>query len=123
MNPITGGFKDRRGCDINTHKLHYIKREAQKATSKPFVRVGVDFEKAFHSVPQENLWAILRAFEIPDIDLLEAIYAVATVSLAQGQGLGGGITFDAGVQQSLVLSPTLFNIFQLECAPLPAHGG
>jgi hypothetical protein len=73
--------------------------------------VDVDFENAFNSVPHENLWAVLRAFKFPDIDLLEVIYGVATVSLAQSQGLGGGITFDTGVQQGSVLSPTLFNIF------------
>jgi len=53
------------------------------------------------------------------IDLLEAIYSVATVSLAQGQGLGGGITFDTGVQQGSVLSPTLFNIFLNPLLRLP----
>lgn len=63
------------------------------------MRVNVDFENAFNSVPHENLWTVLRAFKIPDIDLLEAIYSVATVSLAQSQGSGGGITFDTGVQQ------------------------
>jgi hypothetical protein len=57
------------------------------------------------------LFAVLRAFEIPDIDLLESVYAVATVSLAQERGMGGGITFDTGVQQGSVLSPTLFNVF------------
>ena len=93
------------------HKLDVITREDQKATSNPFVRIDVDFENAFNSVPHENLWAVLRVFEIPDIDLLEVIYSVATVSLAQGQGLGGGFTFDTGVQQGSVLSPTLFNVF------------
>ena len=93
------------------HKLDFITRETQNATSNPFVKIDVDFENAFNSVPHENLWAVLRAFEIPDIDLLETIYSVTTVSLAQGQGLGGGVTFNTGVQQGSVLSPTLFNVF------------
>ena len=111
LEPGQGGFRVRRGCDINTHKLDFITREAKQTTSNPFVRVDVDFENAFNSVPHENLWSVLRAFKFPDIDLLEAIYSVATVNLAQSQGLGGGITFDTGVQQGSVLSPTLFNIF------------
>jgi len=111
LEPGQGGFRARRGCDINVHKLDFITREDQKTSSHPFVRIDVDFENAFNSVPHENLWAVLRAFEVPDVDLLEAIYSVATVSLSQCQGLGGGITFDTGVQQGSVLSPTLFNVF------------
>ncbi len=60
----------------------------------------MDFENAFNSVSHENLWAVLRSFEIPDIDLLEAIYSVATVSLAHSQGKGDGVTFDTGVLES-----------------------
>ncbi len=111
LEPGQGGFRARRGYDINMHKLDFITRESQKETSNPFVRIDVDFENAFNSVSHENLLAVLRAFEIPDIDLLETIYSVATVSLAQGQGSGGGVTFDTGVQQGSVLSPTLFNVF------------
>ena len=109
LEPGQGGFRARRGCDINMHKLDFITREAQKKTSNAFVRIDVDFENAFNSVPHEHLFAVLRAFEIPDIDLLESVYAVATVSLAQERGKGGGVTFDTGVQQGSVLSPTLFN--------------
>ncbi len=71
----------------------------------------MDFENAFNIVSHQNLWDVLRGFEIPDIDLLEAIYSVATVSLAQERGKGGGVTFDTGVHQGSVLSPTLFNVF------------
>jgi hypothetical protein len=65
------------------HKLDFITRETQKKISNTFVRIDVDFENAFNSMPHENLFAVLWAFEIPDIDLLETIYSVATVSLAQ----------------------------------------
>jgi hypothetical protein len=106
-----GGFRVRRSCDINMHKLDFITREAQKKTSNAFVQIDVDFQNAFNSEPHEHLFAVLRAFKIPDIDLLESVYAVATVSLAQERGKGGGVTFDTGVQQGSVLSPTLFNVF------------
>jgi hypothetical protein len=78
LEPGQGGFRARRGCDINVHKLDFITREAQKSSSHPFVRIDVDFENAFNSVPHENLWAVLRAFEVPDVDLLEAIYSVTS---------------------------------------------
>ena len=80
------------------NKLDFITRETQKTSSNPFVRIDVDFGNAFNSVPHENLWVVLRTFKFPDIDLLEAIYSVAMVSLVQSQGSGGGITFDTGVQ-------------------------
>ena len=61
LEPGQGGFRARRGCDISTHKLEFITREAQQTTSNPFVRVDVDFENAFNSVTHENLWSVLRA--------------------------------------------------------------
>ncbi len=85
LEPGQGGFRARRGCDINMHKLDFITREAQKKTSNAFVRIDVDFENAFDSVPHEHLFAVLRAFEIPDIDRLESVYAVATVRARQGE--------------------------------------
>jgi hypothetical protein len=57
------------------------------------------------------LFTVLWSFEIPDIDLLEAIYSVTTVILAQERGKGCEVTFDTGVQQGSVLSPTLSNLF------------
>ena len=111
LEPGQGGFRTRWDCDINMHKLDFITRETQKKSSNTFVRIDVDFENAFNSVSHENLSAVLRAYEIPDIDLLEAIYSVATVSLVQDRGKGGGVTFDTGVQQGSVLSPTMFNVF------------
>ena len=87
------------------HNLDYITRETQKATSNPYVRIDVDFENAFNSVPLENLWSVLRAFEIPDIDLLEAIYSVVMVNLAQGQDSGDGVTFDTGFNRGRSYSP------------------
>ena len=46
-----GGFRARWRCDMNVHDLDYITRETQKATSNPFVRIDVDFENVFNSVP------------------------------------------------------------------------
>ncbi len=111
LEPGQGVFRARRGCDTNMHKLDFITWEAQKKTSNAFVRIDVDFENVFNSVTHENLFAVLWAFEIPDIDLLETIYSVATVNLTQERDKGGGVMFDTGVQQGSVLSPALFNVF------------
>ena len=58
LEPGQGGFRSRRGSDINVHKLDYITRETLKTTSNPFVRIDVDFENVFNSVSHENLWAV-----------------------------------------------------------------
>ena len=76
------------------------------------MRVNVDFENAFNSVPHENLWTVLRAaFKIPDIDLLEAIYSVATVSLPQSQGVGRGDHFRYWSSAGFGPFVHLFNMF------------
>lgn len=64
MEPGQGGFRARRGFDINVHKLDYITSEDQKATSNPIVWIDVDFENAFNSMPHENLWTSLRAYDV-----------------------------------------------------------
>jgi hypothetical protein len=91
LEPGQRGFRASRGCAINMHKLDFITRETQKKTSNAFVRIDVDFENAFNSVPHEHLFAVLRAFEIPDIDLLESVYDVATVSPGARQGGWGHV--------------------------------
>ena len=41
LEPGQGGFRARRGCDINVHKLDFITREAQKKTSLRTDRCGL----------------------------------------------------------------------------------
>ena len=53
----------------------------------------------------------MNNFHIPDIDLLEQIYEIATVRLAPNDAESATITFDTGVAQGSITSPQLFNIF------------
>ncbi len=50
LEPGQGGFRVRRGCDINMHKLDFITRETHKKSSNVFVRIDVDFENDFNNV-------------------------------------------------------------------------
>ena len=59
---------------------------------------------------QAALWAVMRAFQIPDVDLLESLYRHTTVKMP-GDPQAATITFDTGVAQGSVLSPMLFIIF------------
>ena len=81
------------------------------------VRVDVDFRNAFNAMSQAALWAVMEELDIPDVDLLKALYANATVRLKPGRSdsnVDAGeatITFDTGVAQGSVLTPLLFLIF------------
>jgi hypothetical protein len=89
---------------------------AQKQ-ARTVVRVDVDFRNVFNAMSQAALWAVMEELDIPDVDLLKALYANATVRLKPGRGdsnvdTGGAtITFDIGVAQGSALSPLLFLIF------------
>jgi len=50
-------------------------------------------------------------FKIPDVDLLEQIYAGATVRLAPNNEDSATIAFNAGVAQGSITLPQPFNIF------------
>ena len=54
---------------------------------------------------------IVRAYGIPDVDLLIGLYANSTVRVAPNDEEGATITFDTGVAQGSALSPLLFLIF------------
>jgi hypothetical protein len=74
-------------------------------------RVDVEFTNAFNAMSQAALWKVMRAYGIPDIDLLESIYEHSTVRMAPNDQQCATITFDTGVAQGSALSPLLFLIF------------
>jgi hypothetical protein len=74
-------------------------------------RVDVDFTNAFNAMSQAALWAVLRAYGIPDVDLLMSLYEYSTVRMAPNDPQCATITFDTGVAQGSALSLLLFLIF------------
>ena len=53
----------------------------------------------------------MRAYGIPDVDLLVSLYEHSTVRMAPNDPQSATITFDTGVAQGSALSPLLFLIF------------
>ena len=70
-------------------------------SGKENVRVDVDFINAFNAMsqPAEALWAVMRAYGIPDVDLLMSLYEHSTVRMAPNDPQCATITFDTGVAQ------------------------
>jgi hypothetical protein len=69
LSQAQGGFHQNKSTGIHGCKLYGITNEAQRL-KKRFLRVDIDFKSAFYSMSQASLWAILEAYDIPDIDLL-----------------------------------------------------
>ena len=60
---------------------------------------------------QAALWAVMRAYGIPDVDLLVSLYEHSTVRMEPNDPQCATITFDTGVAQGSALSPLLFLVF------------
>ena len=113
LEPGQAGGRQGRSTDVvNLAKLEWVTRETL-AQGKKVYRVDVDFANAFNAMSQAALWEIMRAYGIPDVDLLIGLYANSTVTrrVAPNDEEGATITFDTGVAQGSALSPLLFLIF------------
>jgi hypothetical protein len=110
LEPGQSGGRQGRSTDINLTKLEWVTREAL-TQGKRVYRVDVDFTNAFNAMSQAALWAVMRAYGIPDVDLLMSLYEHSTVRMAPNDPQCATITFDTGVAQGSALSPLLFLIF------------
>jgi hypothetical protein len=110
LEPGQSGGSQGRSTDINLTKLEWVTREALDQGKRVY-RVDVDFTNAFNAMSQAALWAVMRAYGIPDVDLLMSLYEHSTVRMAPNDPQCATITFDTGVAQGSALSPLLFLIF------------
>ena len=96
--PGQDGGRAGRGVDLNQLKLDWITSEAQRLKQR-ILRIDIDFKNAFNSMSQSALWAVMRAYNLPDIDLLEAVYSRTTVCMDPEDARCATITFLTGVIQ------------------------
>jgi hypothetical protein len=71
--PGQDGGRGGRNVDLNQLKIGWITKEAQRLKQRIF-RIDIDFRNAFNFMGQSTLWEVMRAYNIPDVDLLEDIY-------------------------------------------------
>jgi hypothetical protein len=105
-----GGFRRDNITDRNACKLLAITEEAQRTKAR-FLRADIDFRNAFNSMSQASLWALMKVFDIPDVDFLESLYKHTSIFLPTPEGPGAHIKLNTGVAQGSVLSPMIFLIF------------
>jgi len=99
-----------RGVDLNQLKLDWITSEAQRLKQR-IIRINIDFKNTFNSMSQSALRATMRAYNLPDIDLLEAIYSRTTACMDPEDARCATITFLTGVIQGGASSPRIFVVF------------
>jgi len=109
---VTGqdGGRAGRGVDLNQLKLDWVTSEARRLRQR-IIRIDIDFKNAFNSMSQTSLWAVIRAYNIPDVDLLEVIYGRTTACMDSDDAECVIITFLTGVIQGGASSPRIFIIF------------
>jgi hypothetical protein len=108
--PDQDGGRARRGVDLNQLKLDWITSEAQRLKQR-IIQIDIEFKNAFNSMSQDALWAVMRAYNISDVDLLEAIYSQTTACMDPEDARCATITFLTGVIQGGASSPRIFTIF------------
>ena len=62
---------------------------------------------------QSALWAVMRAYNLPDIDLMEAIYSRKTACMDPEDARCATITFLTGVIQGGASSPRIFVVLMM----------
>jgi hypothetical protein len=108
--PGQDGGRAGRGVDLNQLKLDWITSEARRLKQR-VLRIDIDFKNAFNSMSQSALWAVMRAYNLPDVDLLEAVYSRTTACMDPEDARCATITFLTGVIQGGASSPRIFIVF------------
>ncbi len=108
--PGQDGGRTGRGVDLNQLKLDWITSESQRLKQR-ILRIDIDFKNAFNSMSQSALWSVMRAYNLPDIDLLEAVYSRTTACMDPEDARCATITCLTGVIQGGASSPRIFVVF------------
>ena len=108
--PGQDGGRAGKGIDLYHLKLDWITSEAKRLKQR-MTRIDIDFKNAFNSMSQSALWEVMRVYNIPDVDLLEAIYGRTTACMDPEDPKCAIVTFLTGVIQGGAPSPRIFTVF------------
>ena len=110
LRPSQNGFRPGRGCPEHILALRRLVEETQcRPEAKLFVAF-VDYVKAFDSVNWVGMWAVLRAYRVPDrlIRAIRALYEHSRAFVRTADGDSDWFEFMRGVKQGCCMSPFLF---------------
>ena len=103
------GFRRLHSTQRQVQSLHWAFESAAEHKKRLYC-CYLDFSNAFNSVDHEALWRWLRRLNIPDIDLLQALYNQANYEADLPYGRSARIVLSRGKKQGDKLSPLLFNL-------------
>ena len=111
LRPNQNGFRPGRST---TSQILALRRliEGVKANNLPAVLLFLDFRKAFDSIHREKMFAILKAYNIPDelVSAIKLLYQNTRAKVVSPDGDTEEFEIVAGVLQGDTLAPYLFTI-------------
>lgn len=112
LRPSQNGFRKGRSTMEHILAIRRLIEETELSSDAELHILFLDFAKAFDSVRWSELWAIMRAYRIPEriIKAVQAVYVGSSARVRTQDGLSEPFYFYAGVKQGCVLSPLLFII-------------
>jgi len=110
LRPSQNGFRKGRSTMEHILAVRRLIEETELSREAELHILFLDFAKAFDSVKWPELWAIMRAYRIPEriIKAVQALYIGSSAQVRTQDGLSEPFSFYAGVKQGCVLSPLLF---------------
>ena len=84
--------------------------ETARERGDTLVVAFLDFQNAFNSIDHAALWMYLRLIGVPDVDMLEDIYAGSRYKAQTSYGTTAEVSLTRGAKQGDTLSPLLFSL-------------
>jgi hypothetical protein len=104
LDPSQEGFRKWRSTQRQVQSLHWAIEDRAQRRALLYVSY-LNFESAFYSPDHEGLWRWLQELNVPDADLLRALYKAAHYVANLPYGRSAPVFLTRGSKQGDKLSP------------------